>query len=363
MGGQNQELDQTEPATPFKLQKARERGSIVRSNELVFAVVLLACVACVYGLGTQTMDGVALMIRRGVSMVAREGADASALRTHAQALGAQALRVIAPGIFVVWLAGLLSAALQARGVFSAQPLKPDFSRLNPATGLKRLFSIKSLHDLWRIAAKLAAVAVVMVIWGRERLHDIVGLSALGPRAQALRGISLVASALVLLTGVMVVFALLDWYLNRADFMRRMRMSKREIKDEHKQREGDPRIKARLRQLRAQWLQRARQLSRIRSADVLLTNPTHYAVALEYRHGQMPAPMVTARGAGEMAQRMRAEARRRAVPVVENAPLARALFALDESQVFVPEEHFDQVARVLRWVYAVRGRRGAGQVPA
>jgi len=134
----------------------------------------------------------------------------------------------------------------------------------------------------------------------------------------------------------------------------MRMSRREIRDEHKEREGDPRIKSRLRELRLQWLMRSRQLSKVRSADVLVTNPTHVAVALEYRHAHMPAPMITARGAGELARKMRTEARRRSVPIVENPPLARELFALRESQLFVPEEHFNQVARILRWVYAARG---------
>jgi flagellar biosynthetic protein FlhB len=164
---------------------------------------------------------------------------------------------------------------------------------------------------------------------------------------------LLASALALLAAIVLVFALLDFALNRWQFMRDMRMSRREMRDEHKEREGDPRIKARLRELRLEWLRRARQLTKIRGSDVLLTNPTHYAVALAYRHGEMPAPLITARGAGELAQRMRAEARRRNVPVVENAPLARALFALEESQRFVPEEHFEPVARILRWVYATR----------
>jgi flagellar biosynthetic protein FlhB len=162
--------------------------------------------------------------------------------------------------------------------------------------------------------------------------------------------------MILLAAIMLVFALLDWSINRWEYLRKMRMSKREIKDEHKERQGDPRIKRRLRELRLQWLKRSRQIAKVGSADVLLTNPTHYAVALEYRHGEMPAPTITARGAGEIARRMRLEARRRGVPVVENAPLARALYALKESETLVPEEHFDQVARLLRWVYAARGPR-------
>jgi flagellar biosynthesis protein FlhB len=361
MAEQNQELDQSEPATPFKLEKAHERGSIVRSTEVVFASVLLAAVACVYGLGTQVLNDVALLVRRGLSFTGRDDLGNAAALAYVQALTGGALRAIAPVIFVVWLAALLTAGLQARGVFTAFPLKPDFTRLNPATGLKRILSLKSLHELWRSVAKIAVIGAAIIVWGRQHIDDVLRLAGQNPRAMAHGGLALLGSCLTLLTAIVLVFALLDWGLNRWEFMRKMRMSKREIKDEHKQREGDPRIKSRLRELRMQWLQRARALAKVRSADVLLTNPTHYAVALEYRHGEMPAPMITARGAGEMAQRMRAEAHRRAVPVVENAPLARALFALRESQLFVPEEHFGQVARVLRWVFAARASRQAGQV--
>jgi flagellar biosynthetic protein FlhB len=203
---------------------------------------------------------------------------------------------------------------------------------------------------------MTAVGLAMPVWLRHHLNDLLSLPNRTPRSMQQNGIGLLGSALTALAGIVLLFALADFLFNRWEYLRQMRMSRREIKDEHKEREGDPRIRARLRELRAQWLKRMRQLAKIRSADVLLTNPTHYAVALEYRLGEMPAPMITARGAGEMALRMRKEARRRGVPIVEHPALTRALFAVRESQLFVPEEHFNQVARVLRWVY---GARGAG----
>jgi flagellar biosynthetic protein FlhB len=351
MADQNQEFDRNEPASPHKIEKAHERGSIFRSAELSFAVVLLVCVACVYGLGAQVVQGTAMLLRRGLSFAGRGELSASSTLAYLQALGSEAVSVIAPLVFVIWLTAVLVGALQARGVFSAEPLKPDFSRLSPATGLKRVFSLKSLHELWRSTAKILVIVLAMTLWASHHANEIVRMGR--PRPMFDSGIALLASALALLAAIVLVFALLDFALNRWQFMRDMRMSRREMRDEHKEREGDPRIKARLRELRLEWLRRARQLTKIRGSDVLLTNPTHYAVALAYRHGEMPAPLITARGAGELAQRMRAEARRRNVPVVENAPLARALFALEESQRFVPEEHFEPVARILRWVYATR----------
>jgi flagellar biosynthetic protein FlhB len=359
MANEKADLDASEPATAFKLDKAHERGSIFRSAELTFAVVLLTCVACVYGLGVQVVDGIGLVIRRGLTFAARDELTQTAALNYGKSMVTHVVVVLAPVMFAVWVAALLIAALQARGVFSGQPLKPDFTRLNPANGFKKLLSIKSLHELWRSGAKLGVIALAMASWGLHHLDELLHLAFLNPRSMQHSGLALLGSALTMLAGLVFAFALLDWSFNRWDFMRQMRMSKREIKDEHKEREGDPRIKRRRRELRVEWLRGARQLSKVRSADVVVTNPTHYAVALEYRHGTMPAPMITARGAGEMALRMRAEARRRSVPVVENPQLARALFALRESQVFVPEEHFAQVARILRWVYAARDQRNTG----
>jgi flagellar biosynthetic protein FlhB len=355
MAEERTELDANEPASAFKLEKARERGSIARSGELTFAMVMVACVACIYGLGTQVMTGTALLIRSAFSVAARNELGAPAVLGYFGLLAMHALQVLAPAVFVVWIAALLTGALQARGVFSAHPLTPDFSRLNPAHGLKRIFSIKALYELLRTILKIGAVAAAMFAWGRHHLETILRLPAQNPWAMAGSGLALLGSAALVLSALVLVFALLEWSFSRWEHRRRLRMSRREIRDEHKEREGDPRIKRRLRELRLEWLKRTRQIAKVRDADVLLTNPTHYAVALEYRHGEMPAPMITARGSGEMAQRMRNEARRRAVPVVENAPLARSLFFLGERETFVPEQHFEQVARVLRWVYVARAR--------
>jgi flagellar biosynthesis protein FlhB len=355
MAEQQQDLDRNEPATAFKLEKARRRGSIVRSNEVTFAAILIAAVASLYGLGPQALNDVAELMRRGVMQAGRSELALPSMRGHLQALVMQALAAIASFVFVIWLTALLVAGMQARGVFSTEPLKPDFSRLSPANGFKRVLSLKSLHDSWRTTLKLIVFAVAAVTWGAHHLLEILRMppAATGMVAS---GLDLTGSLLTMLAGIVAAFALLDWLINHWEHMRNLRMSKREIKDEHKEREGDPRIKSRLRELRLEWLKRTRQLAKVKSADVLLTNPTHYAVALEYRYGEMPAPMITARGAGEMARRMREEAQRRMVPVVEHPPLARALFATKDAESFVPEEYFEQVARVLRWVYAARGRQ-------
>lgn len=356
MSGDGGDLDRNEAATAYKLQKAHERGSIVKSAEVTFAALLLAACASVYGLGDGVVQQAGGLMAKGISASGRGSLNPQSAMALAAALSALAAQLLAPLLFVFWTVATLSGALQARGAFSAQPLKPDFSRLSPAKGLERLMSAKSLLDLLRNAIKLTVMAVAGVVWGNNHLTDLIALQSVTSRSQANGTLDLIGSLLGMATALFLLFAMLDWMVNRWEFARQMRMSKRDVKDEHKEREGDPRIKSRLRELRMEWLKRARSLAKVKSADVLLTNPTHYAVALQYRHGEMPAPKVLARGAGEMALRMREEARRRQVPVVENPPLARALFRIRGNEPFVPEEHFHDVARILRWVYAARRQR-------
>jgi flagellar biosynthesis protein FlhB len=353
------DLDRSEAASPFKLQKAHDRGSIFRSMEVTFAVVLLALTACAYGLGESTLRRAGQLLFAGLSMSGRPSLEPQGALSAVWLLAVAAAQVVAPLLFVVWIAATGAAALQARGVFSAEPLRPDFSRLNPAQGFKKLFSLRSLIDLMRNAVKLLVLGVAAVLWGTDHLGDMLSMQQLPVRAQAALGLRLVAGGLGMVATLYIVFALFDWLFNRWDFGRQMRMSKREMKDEHKEREGDPRIKGRLRELRQEWLRKARTASQVKGADVLVTNPTHYAVALHYRHGQTPAPVIQARGIGELALRMREAARRHGVPIVENPPLARALYKVPGETPFVPEAQFHDVARILRWVYAARrGTHGA-----
>jgi len=353
MAEQRQELDANEPATPFKLEKARQRGSVVRSVEVNFAVILVACVAYVQGLGPRTLDQASQHLGAALSRASRGGLDLHSTLELLSMDGAAAGLLAAPLLFTIWVSATLTGALQAGGVLTSAPLTPDFSRLNPAAGLAQLFSLRSLNELWRNLLKVCAVCAALAGWYSLHLDAVLALSGRTAAGRVFAGLELVASVLMLLAALAIAFAMLDWGMNRQAYLRRMRMSKREIKDEHKEREGDPRIKARLRELRMQWVQRARQLSGVRSADVVLTNPTHYAVALSYRAGETVAPVIAARGAGELAQRMRWLARLHGVPIVENPALARALFASKEPGSLVPQEHFGEVARVLRWVYTVR----------
>jgi flagellar biosynthesis protein FlhB len=356
VSGGREELDRHEPATPYKLEKAHERGSVVRSTDVTFAAVLLAAVGLVYAVFEQTLHRVARVFASALSAVGKEELSPSGALGLVGQLFEQAGNVVAPLFAVLWVVAVGVAALQVQGVLSAEPITPDFKRLNPMTGLKRLFSVRSLHELLRSSLKLSVLAVAVFLWGRAHATEVLMAGFKSPAGLTHLTVVLLGSFLAMCAALFVVFAALDYGFNRWEFLRQMRMSVREIKDEHKNREGDPRIKSRLRELRARLAKQARSVARVKDADVLLTNPTHYAVALRYEHQKMSAPMVLAKGRGELAAGLRASASKHGIPVVVQPALTRRLFAAAEEDQVIPEAEFVEVARILRWVYA--GRRAA-----
>ncbi|WP_172200422.1 flagellar biosynthesis protein FlhB [Niveibacterium sp. COAC-50] len=351
-----EELDKSEQPSPHKLERARERGSFVRSQDTTFALVLAAAAGGTYALGERTLAAAARLTVGGL----RLGIEAPPFGARIMSLGADALALAAPLIFLFLIAALVGAGIQARGVLSAEPLKPDFSRLNPAQGLKRLFSLRALLDLGRSLLKLAASGALLGFWLHHRFAEVLGLAHRAPRRIAAEAVSLVGELLSLLALLYVGFALLDWLVARWDFMRQMRMSKRELKDEFKEREGDPRIKQRQRELRNEVVRRARSLARVPAASAVVTNPTHFAVCIEYDEANDPAPRVTAKGRGIQAWLIRSIARRACVPVVENPPLARALFRAVDEDAYIAAEHYGAVAKILLWVAATRPRKAGAR---
>ena len=251
------------------------------------------------------------------------------------------------------LAALVANVAQTGPILSAHPIQPDWDRLNPVNGLKRVFSPRTLFDAFRACLKLAVLLWVVHGALTALLPQFYRLAGLAPLGQARTLVSDVAALALKLAFAMAVIAAIDFAYTRREFTKRQRMSRRELKDEFKHREGDPRIRARLREIRREMLKRSLSLKRTRDADVIVTNPTHFAVALRYRHGEMAAPKLIAKGAGGMAAAMRLLAARHRIPVVQNRTLARALYAATALEQEVPSAFFPEVARLMVWVMAMR----------
>jgi flagellar biosynthetic protein FlhB len=254
-------------------------------------------------------------------------------------------------------AGLYAVGTLVQTEFLYRPaaIQPDLSRISPLAGIKRLFSMQTVVSTLKSVAKLVVFAVCLWV-SIGHLLPVLPVAALRP-AQALSGMVLLQGAhlAMMLLGAQALIAAADVLWERMSLAKKLRMTRHEQKDEHKESEGNPQVKARLRQL-ARAMAKRRMMKAVPKAAVILTNPTHYAVALQYERGSNGAPKVVAKGADEVAERIRELAREHRVPIIANPPLARALFRV-EIDTEIPAEHFKAVAEIIAYVWRMRGRAG------
>ena len=357
-----QEQDRTEQATDYKIAKAREKGMVPRSMEVNTVLVVAAFLAFL------SFGGAAAAHRFGALAVALMG------RAHAWVFGPaevfswstapvlDTLLLLAPLLGLVMVAGVVSAVLQFGLVLSAQPIKPDWQRLNPVAGFKRIFSKRALFETGKNLLKLMLFGTVLYLALDGMLDDFLALSATPGKAHGARLLRATCLVVLYLLLAMIAVAAVDMLFTRREYARQLMMSRREIKDEVKHREGDPKIKARIRELQNEMRQKSRSIQNVPGADVLITNPTHIAVALRYENTGMPSPQIVAKGAGELVEPMKQLARRHGVMIVENRPLARALYR-QELDSFVPPTHYAAVARILIWVQEARRMRASSSSSA
>ena len=350
MSGSTRE-DRTEAATPKRLQRAREEGRIPVSRELASLAGLAGVTLAILYAAPDTMRDLGLRLSLFLSHM-----DAPALigPEAFNRAGISLLRGIAPFVLAAMLAGALGVLAQTGFLLRPSALHPDLSRLNPAAGLKRLFGAEGAIEAVKSVAKLGVMAwaVWLVLGGA--LPVLTALAFQDPRLLLARAAGPVTRIMYAVLGVQAAVALLDVLWSRLRFAQQMRMSRQDILDEQREADGDPKIKARIRQIRLQRARR-RMLAAVPKATVVITNPTHYAVALAYDRAKNAAPRVVAKGVDSMAARIREVAQANRVPLVANPPLARVLH-LVELDAEIPAEHFKAVAEIIAYVW--RLNRGA-----
>lgn len=343
--------DRDKPATETRLRRAREGGEAPVSRELPVLAGLAAATLVL------AMAGPGLARDLSTRLVRMLGATAAAPGAALQEAGWALLMAAGPLIGAILLAGGASILLQTGGLLHGKALVPDLSRLSPKRGLSRLFGLNNLIEAIKALAKIGVLAwaawraltdalpgaTASIMWPPERLVDRLTRDLI--------------HLCVLVLACQAAITVLDMGWVRFRFAKRMRMTAQEIKEEHRDSEGDPRLKAKLRQMR---MARARQrmMAAVPTATVVITNPTHYAVALAYDRGAQAAPRVVAKGMDEVAARIRAMATQHGVPLVANPPLARALHSL-ELDAEVPAEHFQAVAEIIAYVWRLRGQARGG----
>ncbi len=358
MAENQQEQDRNEPATPFKLKEAKKRGQVAKSMEVNSLVILAIGLALFVLIGASAAQGLLhLFTKILVSAHLFNGEETSSLYWYRGTVRHLA-SVLWPIFGAIVLAGIAANMIQTGPIFSFFPIKPDFKRLNPVQGFKRVFSKKMLFEALKSLIKLLLFGTVIYFTLKTLLPNILMLLNVSPDAYPLVLTSHIYSLVGVLLIAVLFIALLDLAYTRWDFAKRMRMSRRELKEEVKRREGDPLIRAKLRELQREAVKRAGSLKNVSSADVLITNPTHLSIALKYDREKMAAPIISAKGAGEVALKMRRLAHEHDIMVVENKPLARELFRKSAIDDAVPNNVFPEVAKILAWVYLKQSHKYA-----
>jgi flagellar biosynthetic protein FlhB len=345
---------QTEEPTAKRLEQAREHGDTVKSSELSTFILLGGGTLAIAMFGKYTAMGLGRALSFFLQQPDAISVDGAGLSAVARLLLPQLAWTVAPFFVVMMVAGLAGHVLQSRPTISFDKIAPDFSKVSPLAGFKRLFGAEGWMNLVKGLAKIAIVGIAIwtQLWPeRGFLESMLNQSTAAVVGDMSR---LLFKVLMASLAALAVIAGFDYFWQRMRWLSRNRMSKQEIKEEYRQNEGDPTIKAKIRQLRHERAKK-RMMAQVPQATVVIMNPTHFAVALKYESGKMAAPVCVAKGVDALALRIRAVAEENDVPVVENPPLARALHAAVEIDEPVPPEHFKAVAQVIGYVMRLQGK--------
>lgn len=358
-----QDRERTESPSQRRLEEARRQGQVPRSRDLGAAVVVLVGGVGVYALSPWLFSRLLALMHDGLTLSRLDLMDGTTMLPRLERALAQAMLAAAPLLALLLAAAVLAPLMIGGWAFSSERLAPDFSRLDPVAGLGRLFSLRALIELGKALARVLVVALITVAVFSKQFRSFSGLGAEPAPLGILHAFRLIGLALIALGGALGVIALIDVPLALWQYQRSLRMTRQELRDEHKETEGSPEIKARVRRVQQQQA-RKRMMQQVPKADVVITNPTHYAVALRYDEPRMRAPIVVAKGVELIALAIREIALEHQVPIVEAPPLARALHANCELGAEIPAQLYAAVAKVLIYVYQLRAaRRGAAVMPA
>ncbi|MFZ5728870.1 flagellar biosynthesis protein FlhB [Phenylobacterium sp.] len=354
MAEQNDEASKTEEATPRKLEQARDKGDVAKSSDLAPLAALAFSAGVIAILGgwlTKNLANALLPFIAHPEQIPLEGAGGVWVARQAMTAAAPVLGAV---LVTAAFGGIAGNVMQHGLMFTPDKLKPEWSKLSPLSGFKRIFGPDGLFQFGKSIAKILAVTAVAWWVLKPHMHEFKGLSALDPAAMLPFSAEILRQLVFAVLALMLVITGGDWLWQRQRFLKKMRMSREEVKEEFKQTDGDPMIKAKLRQLRHEKSRR-RMMQAVPEATVVVMNPTHYAVALKYEAGAAAAPECVAKGLDAVALKIRAIAEENGVPVVEDPPLARALYAAVEIDEAIPPKHYEAVAKIIGFILSAKNR--------
>ncbi|MEZ2623780.1 flagellar biosynthesis protein FlhB [Paenalcaligenes hominis] len=357
------DVEKTEPASPRRLEKAREEGQAPRSRELNTFMLLMVGVSTIWLISQSLYSTLSGVIRSSMWFEPALAHDDSVMVTNALLSAWNALLALLPLFGALFVIAIASSVLLGGLIFSAKPLQPKLEKLNPLKGIKRMFSAQTGIELFKALGKATLIGLVSMFVMWHFRDQMLGLMQLSPTEAMAKGLKLVALCCLLIVFSLVLIVAIDVPWQIYSHHKKLRMSKQDLKEEHKQSDGDPHVKGRIRAQQREMAQR-RMMAAVPHADVVITNPTHYAVALKYTEDEGGAPKVIAKGKDLIAQRIKTLATESNIPLFEAPPLARILHKHVELDREIPVELYSAVAEILAWVFQLRAwEQGQGFMPA
>lgn len=352
MAENDQDQERTEEATSRRRDDAREKGQVARSQEIVSVGILVACLIYFYFGAAGLLKDIMELMTSGFRTAGQVNLTQEGVYRIVVDYIIKASFILFPLMLTVVVAALLGNVLQIGFMFSAESVTPKLSKVDPVKGFTRLFSIRSIVELIKNIFKICIISMVAYFVIKGELDNMIPLLE-----QSVWGIMtyfgrICFKIILATTIILVILAILDYIYQRWEHEKSLRMTKQEIKDEYKNTEGDPLIKSRIRRLQRENAQK-RMMAQVPKADVVITNPTHLAVAIQYDHENMMAPKVVAKGANLIAEKIKEIARENDVPIVEDKPLAQVLYKMVDIDHLIPEDLYRAVAEVLAFVYDQR----------
>jgi flagellar biosynthesis protein FlhB len=345
----------TEDPTEKRLADATNKGQVISSKEVGTAMLFIAATMLFYFQGEVMWNSLQTKLRFFLSGSISGDMTPQGISALLNGLVKEYFLDLGPFFALFVIFAVLSSIIQHGLVFSLEPLQPKLSKLNPISGIKRLFSMRSLVELVKSVIKMSVISFVVYYALKDSSERIMGLAATNMEFIVESMAYDIMEVMMLVTMAFVAMAFLDFLYQKYEHIKGLKMTKQEVKDEQKQMEGDPLIKGRIRQIQREMAQR-RMMEEVPKADVVITNPTHYAVALQYKQGEMHAPKLVAKGKGLIAKKIRELAKESDVIVVQNPPLTRTLYKEVEIDQTVPPNLFKAVAEVLAYVFNIRQNR-------
>lgn len=357
---EDSDLEKTEPASSRRLEQAREEGDVPRSRELATCTILLAAGGGLWISGEGLMTEIARMLAGGMAFDRSLAFDINLLFARIAADVSGLLIAFAPFALLLIVAALASPLMVGGWLFSSKALMPNFGRMNPLKGLGNMVSARSGVELLKAMGKALVVGTVSWFVVSSQIDAMVGLSVEPLHHGTTHLGSLLLGSFIAIVCSLVVIAFIDAPYQMWHYANKLKMTREEVRQENKESDGNPQIKGKIRQLQREMARR-RMMSEVPTADVVVTNPTHYAVALKYTEGKMGAPKVVAKGADAVAAKIREIAAENKVPLLEAPPLARALYTHTELGDQIPEALYTAVAEVLAYVFQLRAYNKNGGV--